>query len=48
MVEYSKKNVKLSDIQLKKIKSAVKDKTGTTLRRSLKCLMKTIYHMNYY
>ena len=36
MVEYSKKNVKLSDIQLKKIKSAVKDKTGTTLRRSLK------------
>ena len=30
MVEYSKVNVKLSDIQLKKLKTAVKDKTGTT------------------
>ena len=36
MVEYSKVNVKLSDMQLKKLKSAVKDKTGTTLRISLK------------
>ena len=36
MVEYSKVNVKLSDTQLKKLKSAVKDKTGTTLRMSLK------------
>ena len=36
MIEYNKINVKLSDTQLKKIKSAVKDKTGTTLRRSLK------------
>ena len=36
MVEYSKVNVKLSDIQLKKLKAAVKDKTGTTLRMSLK------------
>ena len=36
MVEYSKLNVKLSDIQLKKLKAAVKDKTGTTLRMSLK------------
>ena len=36
MVEYSKVNVKLSDTQLKKIKTAVKDKTGTTLRISLK------------
>ena len=35
MVEYSKVNVKLSDTQLKKLKSAVKDKTGTTLRMSL-------------
>ena len=38
MVEYSKANVKLSDTQLKKLKSAVKNKTGTTLRMSLKML----------
>ena len=38
MVEYSKINVKLSDTQLKKLKTAVKDKTGTTLRISLKML----------
>ena len=36
MVEYSKMDVKLSDTQLKKLKTAVKDKTGTTLRMSLK------------
>ena len=36
MVEYSKVSVKLSDTQLKKLKTAVKDKTGTTLRMSLK------------
>ena len=36
MVEYSKVNVKLSDTQLKKLKTAVKYKTGTTLRVSLK------------
>ena len=36
MVEYSKVRVKLSDTQLKKLKNAVKDKAGTTLRISLK------------
>ena len=36
MVECNKVNVKLSDTQLKKIKTAVKNKTGTTLRISLK------------
>ena len=36
MVEYSKVNVKLSDTQLKKLKNAVKNKTGTILRISLK------------
>ena len=36
MVEYNKVNVKLSDTQLKKIKTAVKNKTGTTLRTSLR------------
>ena len=36
MVEYNKVNVKLSDTQLKKLKNAVKNKTGTTLRISFK------------
>ena len=36
MVEYSKVSVKLSDTQLKKLKDAVKNNTGTTLRISLK------------
>ena len=36
MVDYSKVNVELSDTQRKKLKAAVKDKTGTTLRMSLK------------
>ena len=39
MVQYSKVNVKLSDTQLKKLKNVVKNKTGTTLRMSLKILM---------
>ena len=38
MVEYSRVNVKLSDTQLKKIKSAIKDKTWTTLRMSLEMI----------
>ena len=36
MVEYTKVNVKLSDSQIKKLKDAVKDNTGTTLRIDLK------------
>ena len=36
MAEYSKVNVKLSDTQLKKLKTAVKNKIETTLRISLK------------
>ena len=36
MVEYSKVNVKLTDTPLKKLKTAVKNKTRTTLRKSLK------------
>ena len=36
MVEYTKINVKLSDSQIKKLKDAVKDNTGTTLRINLK------------
>ena len=36
MVEYSKVNVKLSDTQLKKLKTALKNKTGAALRICLK------------
>ena len=36
MVEYSKVNVKLTDNQLKKLKTAGKDKTGTNLGMSFK------------
>ena len=36
MVEYNKVNVKLSGLQLKKLKTAVKNKTGLTLRMSMK------------
>ena len=36
MAEYSKENVKLSDTQLKKLKTAVKNKIGVTFRMSLK------------
>ena len=36
MVEYSKAHVKLTSRQLKQLKTAVENKTGTTLRMSLK------------
>ena len=36
MVEYSKVNVKLSDSQLNKLKIAVKNHTGATLRMNIK------------
>ena len=38
MVKYSKVNIKLSDTQLKKLKTTVKKKTGKPLRMSLKML----------
>ena len=36
MLEYTKVNVKLSNTQIKKLKAAVKNNTGTTLRISFK------------
>ena len=36
MVEYSKVNAKLTDTQLKKLKTAAKNETGRTFRMSLK------------
>ena len=38
MVEYNKVNVKLSDPHLNKLKSAVKNQTGGTLRMDIKML----------
>ena len=38
MVQYTEVNVKLTDAQLKNLKTAVKDKIGTTLRMSFKML----------
>ena len=38
MVEFSKVNVKLTDTQLKKLKTIVKKQTGTTARINLKML----------
>ena len=46
--KYNKENVKLSDTQLKKLKTAVKNKTGTTLRMSFKMFLEMICLMNYY
>ena len=36
MLEYSKVNAKLTDTQLEKLKTVVKNRTGTTLRMILK------------
>ena len=36
MIEYKKVNVKLSDSQLNKLKSAVENQTGVTLRMNIK------------
>ena len=36
MVEYNKINVKLSDSELNKLKTAVKNEIGATLRMSIK------------
>ena len=47
MVEYSQVNVKLTDTQLKKLKAALKNKTGTTLRMSLRMFDGNDL-MNYY
>ena len=48
MVEYSKVNINLTDRQLKQLKPAVKDKTGTTPRMNLKRFDGNICLMNYY
>ena len=45
MVEYNKVNVKLTDSQLNKLKTAVKNQTEVTLRTSIKMFNgKTLLH----
>ena len=45
MVEYNKVNVKLSDLKLNKLKTAVKYQTGTTLRMNIKMFNgNNLYH----
>ena len=47
MVEYNKMNWKLTNVQLNKLKKAVKSNEGATLRLGIKILIKMNYHMNY-
>ena len=48
MVEYNTVNAKLSKSQLNKLKSAVKNNIGTTLRMNTRILMEKICLMNCY
>ena len=48
MVECTKVNVKLTDAQLKTLRTAVKDKTGTTLKMSLKMVKVVLYYYSIF
>ena len=48
MVDYSKVNCKLTNIQLNKLKKAVKPNEGATLRLGIKILIKMNFRMNCY
>ena len=48
MVEYSIVNAKLSDSQSNKLKNAVKNKQGTTLRMNIKMFNGNNLSMNCY
>ena len=48
MVEYSKINCKLRNVQLNKYKKAVKSNEGASLRLGIKILTKMNFRMNYY
>ena len=47
MVEYSKINCKLTNVQLNKLKKSVKSNEGATLRLGIQNFIKN-FHMNYY
>ena len=46
MVEYSKLNCKLTNVQLNKLKMSVKSNEGATLRLSIKNFNKENFRMN--
>ena len=48
MVEYSKVNCKLTNVQLNKFKKSVKPYEGATLRLGIKILIKMNFRMNCY
>ena len=48
MVEYTKVNVKLTNLQLSKLRKAVKSNEGAALRIGIKILIKKIFLMNYF
>ena len=47
MVEYTKINCKLTNVQLNKSKKAVKSNEGATLRLGIKNFNKDEFHTNY-
>ena len=52
MTQYNRLNTKLSNSQLNKLKSAIKNENDVVIRLSLNMIgdsmMKLIFHMNYY
>ena len=48
MTQYNNINAKLSNSQLNKLKSAIKNETEVVLRLSPNTMIKLIFHMNYY
>ena len=48
MVEYTKVNVKVTNLQLSKFKKAVKSNEGATLRKSIKNFNKDELPHDYY
>ena len=48
MTQYNSLNVKLSNSQLNKLKSAMRNETEVVLRLLLILMMKLIFRMNYY
>ena len=48
MVEYNKVNCKLTNVQLNKLKKAVKSNEGATLRLGTRILIKMKIRMNCY
>ena len=48
MVEYNKINCELTNVQLNKLKKALKSNEGTTLKLGFKILIRMKFRMNYY